>query len=61
MKAVLSYLKEVRSELAKVIWPKREEVLRLTLVVIIISAVVGLYLGGLDYAFTKLLELVISN
>ena len=50
------YLKEVRLELTKVTWPKREEVIRLTLVVFIFSVVVGLYLGGLDLTFTKLLE-----
>lgn len=58
-KAVI-FLREVRAELAKVTWPKRDEVMRLTAVVIIISTVVGIYLGGLDLAFTKLLEYIVS-
>ncbi len=48
-------------ELIKVIWPTKDEVIKLTLTVFIISIVVGIYIGGLDFAFTKLLELLISN
>ena len=61
MKALTKYLHEVRIELSKVVWPKKNEVIKLTLIVIIISAVVGLYVGVLDVAFVKLLEIVISR
>lgn len=61
MKALIKYLQEVRTELSKVVWPKRNEVIKLTLIVIIISAVVGLYVGALDLAFTKLLEIIVSR
>ena len=61
MKTITSYLAEVRAELIKVVWPKREQVVKLTLIVLVISAIVGAYLGGLDFAFTKLLELVITR
>lgn len=54
------FLKEVRDELKKVVWPTRAEVIRLTAVVIIVSLIVGLYLGGLDYILTKVLALVIK-
>lgn len=57
----ITYLKEVRSELAKVVWPKKEEVVKLTATVIILSAIVGLYLGGIDSAFAKLLEIAIKH
>jgi len=58
---VVNYLRDVRSELSKVEWPKKEEVIKLTLIVLIISAIFGIYLGALDFAFTKVLELVISR
>jgi len=61
VKPAINYLKEVRLELSKVVWPKREEVIKLTLIVIIISVIVGLYLGALDFIYTKLLELLISR
>lgn len=59
MPQVFSFFNEVKVELSKVVWPKRSEVVRLTLIVLLMSAVVGFYLGGLDYIFTKLLEAAI--
>ena len=60
MKQVITYLQDVRFELTKVIWPKKEEVTKLTLLVILVSIIVGLYVGVLDYSFTKLLEYLIE-
>ncbi len=59
VKGVIKYLKEVRTELGKVIWPKKEQVIKLTLIVFIISGGIGLYVGILDFSFTKLLELLL--
>lgn len=61
VKAAIDFLQEVRLELTKVVWPKREEVIKLTLIVLIISGIIGAYVGGLDYAFTKILELIIAK
>jgi len=61
VKQVLSYFSEVRLELSKVTWPKREEVIKLTLIVFLISAAVGFYAGSLDYLLTKVLELVVAR
>jgi len=57
---MFTFLKEVRSELAKVTWPERTDVIRLTAIVIAISFAVGLYLGGLDMIFTEMLKFLIS-
>lgn len=61
MGAVINYLKEVRFELSKVIWPKRKEVIKLTLIVLLISGIIGVYVGVVDLGFTKLLESIISK
>jgi preprotein translocase subunit SecE len=61
VKAIISYIKDVRYELSKVVWPKRDEVIKLTLIVFIISGAVSIYVGGLDLVFTKVLGLVISR
>jgi preprotein translocase subunit SecE len=55
------FLKEVRAELLKVAWPKREEIVKLTGVVLGVSCVVAAYLGGLDFVFTKLVELLLKT
>lgn len=53
------FLKEVRDELNKVTWPTKDEVVRLTAVVIIVSALVGLFLGGTDFILTKIVEVIL--
>jgi len=58
---VVRYLSEVRTELSKVVWPKRQEVIKLTLMVIIISVIVGIYVGGLDFIFTRLLSTLLGH
>lgn len=57
---VFSYLKEVKIELTKVTWPTRSEALKLTLVILVASLVVGLYVGGLDLLFTNMLGVLLK-
>lgn len=51
-----SFIGEIYGELAKVTWPSREEAARLTLLVIGVSAVVGVFLGLWDFGFSQLVE-----
>jgi preprotein translocase subunit SecE len=53
------YLAESMSELRKVAWPTRETVVRLTLLVIAVSVVVGAYIGVLDVVFNTMIEQVL--
>ena len=53
------WLRETRGELRKVIWPTREEALRLTYVVIGLSLAMGALLGGLDFILNSLYGLLI--
>ena len=46
----------IHSELRKVVWPSRRDAVNLTIIVIIISVVVGLVLGVVDYAFSHLIR-----
>ena len=52
MPNILSFLKEVKEELEKVAWPNREQIVRYTILVIIVAVAVGVFLGGLDYILT---------
>ena len=60
MSTPVGFLRETKEELVKVVWPKRQEVIRLTGVVIGVSLLVGAFVGGLDFVFTKLLSLLIK-
>lgn len=51
----IAFLKESRIELKKVTWPTRQETIRYTAMVIILSVAVALFLGGLDYLFQFIL------
>ncbi len=59
MNKIAKFLKEVQTELKKVIWPTREQAVRLTVIVVGVSLVVGMYVGMLDYTLTKLISLVV--
>jgi preprotein translocase SecE subunit len=61
MRRLTTYFSEVKLELSKVTWPKRDEVARLTLTVLAVSAIVAGYVGGLDYLLTNLLGKIITR
>ena len=53
---VKNFLKEVEAELKKVNWPTRKETIKYTLVVIAMLLIVALFLGGVDFLFTRILN-----
>ena len=52
LESARSFLTEVRNEVHRVTWPSRREVYATTVVVVLTSAFFGVYLWGLDLAFT---------
>ncbi|HVF69814.1 MAG TPA: preprotein translocase subunit SecE [Xanthomonadales bacterium] len=56
MTAPVKFLQETYSELRQVVWPTKNEVLRLTLIVITISVIVSAYIGVLDIIFARIME-----
>lgn len=54
------YIGEVKQELKKVEWPTREKTIRLTVIVVAASAIVGIYIGALDWLFTYLLTFLVK-
>jgi len=64
LKAILAqvkqFLKEARVELKKVTWPTPKQTLASTSVVILVSAVVSLFLGLVDFGLTKIIKLVLG-
>ncbi|MBL7078064.1 preprotein translocase subunit SecE [Candidatus Shapirobacteria bacterium] len=56
----VNFFSEVIDQLKQVTWPDRETAVMLTSVVILVSAVVALYLGGLDVLFTRLVGILVK-
>ena len=55
------FLKEVRQEMSKVVWPTRREVMKLTLTVIAVAALVSLFVTALDYFFSRLVRILVRG
>ena len=52
----LAFIQETIAELKKVTWPTREATIRLTTIVALVSAAMGLILGAVDWVFYWLLN-----
>ena len=52
------FVNDIIDALKKVTWPSRETTIRLTIVVLLISLIIGIYIGIIDVALAKLLELL---
>lgn len=57
----LRFLGEVRAETSKVTWPTRNQAIKLTIIVIAISALASVYVFGLDIMFEQLLKALLTR
>jgi preprotein translocase subunit SecE len=55
------FIDEAWSELKKVSWPTREQVRNLTVLVFVVSFVVGLYITVLDAGFTQVVKVLVGG
>ncbi|PIU37393.1 preprotein translocase subunit SecE [Candidatus Roizmanbacteria bacterium CG_4_8_14_3_um_filter_34_9] len=53
-----NFATDVVNELKKVTWPTKAETIRLTMIVIIVSLIIGTYVGIIDILLAKGLEFV---
>jgi preprotein translocase subunit SecE len=53
------FFKEVFVEMKRVSWLSQKDVVRYTIIVLGITIVVALFLGGLDYIFTEIIKRVV--
>jgi preprotein translocase subunit SecE len=53
---IIKFFKEVKLEMQKVTWPSKKEIFKNTLIIIGVSLALSIFLGGLDFVFTRLLE-----
>jgi preprotein translocase subunit SecE len=55
------WIMDIISELRKVVWPTREDVVNLTIVVVVVTVIIGAVLGGVDIAFGWLIDKTLLN
>lgn len=51
----VGFLRSVRSELAKVTWPTKDELLNATRMIVVMSVILGLAIGWLDWLLNLIL------
>lgn len=56
MNKIVVFLKEVKSELQKITWPKRDELIGSTIIVFLLVIFVAIFLGLVDSAFSLLIK-----
>jgi len=54
------YFKDTRAEIAKVTWPTREEGIRLTWVVLVVTVISAIVLFGMDSLFSAIVVFIIG-
>ncbi len=58
---MFGFLKEVRTELVKVVWPSRQDTIRYTATVVLFSIGVAVILGAVDYGLLRLFERIVAR
>ncbi len=57
---IVRYLKEVRAEVRKIVWPSRPVTINLTLIVLAVTVFMSILLGLIDWIFTKLFAFIVT-
>jgi preprotein translocase subunit SecE len=59
--SIKKYFREVKSEMKKIVWPTKSQVVNNTLIVIAVSLVAAVLIFGLDTVFGLVLKLIYKN
>jgi preprotein translocase subunit SecE len=59
--AIANYFSETIAELKKVTWLSRRDLIYLSGIVLLVVIVVTIVLGGIDYGFSRLIQLLLNN
>ncbi|MDV7106163.1 preprotein translocase subunit SecE [Vibrio sp. TH_r3] len=57
-KAAISFARESRMEVRKVVWPTRQETMQTTLIVLVVCIIMALVLWGIDGIMVRLVSFV---
>jgi preprotein translocase subunit SecE len=57
--SIISYIKEVKAETKNIKWPTKKQVVNYTIIVVVLSLLLAIYVGALDAFFAKILSKII--
>jgi preprotein translocase subunit SecE len=61
MSAFIKYINMTMAELRQVAWPSQRQTIMYTILVIVVSTIVALYVGAFDYLFSQGINAIISK
>jgi len=61
MPNVVKFFSQVKTEMKKVAWPSRQELISSTIVVLVSTIVLALYIGTCDLFFSRVVNFLISG
>ena len=61
MNSLVTYLKNVRTELSHVVWPRPRTALIHVGLIVLITVIVAIIIAGLDYGFSSIVERIVSS
>lgn len=59
--AITNYIKGSSEELSKVVWPTKQQAIKLTIIVLVFCVLSAILFGALDYLFNLLYEFIIKS
>jgi preprotein translocase subunit SecE len=60
MQKLIQFIKEAWRELKNVTWPGRKEIIASTVIVVLVTLLLMIYLGVIDFALAKLVKLIFA-
>ena len=57
---IKQFLKEVKIELKKVVWPTRKDTIASTSVVLVIVTIIAIFLGLVDLGLSRIIRLILG-
>ena len=60
MNKMTQYVNDVQQEISKVSWPRREELISATGVVLFVCAVFSIFVFGIDVLLSRLLKIILK-
>ncbi len=61
MDKITRFLKEVVAELSKVTWPSKDEIIGSTIVTIVVSCIVAVFIGIVDQTLTAIIKVIFDS
>lgn len=53
--------RDIKSEMKKIVWPTRSQIINNTIVVIVVSLIAAVFIFGVDTVFGLVLQLIYKN